>query len=968
MVQRFYANNAAAGYTPTTIRGGWDVTTQNGSSQLGTTKSGTATTVAQAVGSTADSRGVLLRRFVSDPIAYSGTLAGTLQWVLGIKESATGLDGYYKVYAFVTAGDSDTNRGTLINNEYAVGDTPGGGTEFTTTATGRGEGAASISPVAVTAGDRICIEIGYDTDGASSTTQTATLNYGGTGATDLTQGSTSVTTQPGWFEFSDDNSLFTGGGGGGGGGIALRSTSSGESASTSATTITVSKPAGVVDGDFLVAVYSLIATNVASVMSAPAGWTMGTVLAGSSTEGAAWCWKVASSEPSSYTFAAFNGGYGVVNIMAFSGVDTTTPLAPVSDSNPATWSYTAGNVAAQTSPAVSPTTSDAVVVYANVAEHSPAAATWTMPGGTTSAFQYTNSAAYFMQAAAYEQLSASGSTGTASFSASGTLAGRWGGTLALNTAATGGGSTPQAANDAAALTNVSSLSTSRSRTDAGSLSVQTSSLSTSRTRTDAAALAESASVNKKTADTASLSESKALSTSRSRADAATLGESSSVNKGTADAGALSETRTLSTSRSRTDSAAVTDSATVTKQTADVAGVTEAHGLSASSAAIDAGTLTSLAGTASSASTGDAATLGELSGVAITSPKSSGDAATVDDSSALSAAVPGSEAAGLGEGAGLAADAVAGDSAGLDESSAVDVTVYKGVDDTLTLDELSGTSATLSTGATAHLTDVATFGDGAVITGDLASLGETSLYSASSPAEDDAGLDEIASVLFDATSSDAVSLGESSDVLRGAVYINAGDGASVLDESHPPEQFYSALEDLTLGESASVQVLIATGDAVGLDDVAELGASVDVGDFGALTEDGGLLKQVSSGDGFTLGEDADVIAPAVWRHRLVATVAYLNRLVGLTPVVSGRLGGTTNQVNASATVSGRLSGSVELALLSGSAEPVLLGGTAVVEELAGTALVNELRGSASVSSRLVGTSSAGDRVNGSAGYY
>lgn len=194
---RLYVQNIAAPYSPATKRGAWDLTTGFVDKKIGLNKTGTATTVGIAETSGTTNYDVLLARFVSDPLQSdtSFTTSDTVQWILGIKESSNSLNGYYHVHVYVTTGDSDTARGTLLTDNI-------GGTEFTTTATGRGEGAKTLSAVSALAGDRVVVEVGYQAKNTSTTSFTGTLNYGATGATDLVQGNTSVTTNPGWIEFS----------------------------------------------------------------------------------------------------------------------------------------------------------------------------------------------------------------------------------------------------------------------------------------------------------------------------------------------------------------------------------------------------------------------------------------------------------------------------------------------------------------------------------------------------------------------------------------------------------------------------------------------------------------------------------------------------------------------------------------------------------------------------------------------
>ena len=199
MPSRGYAQNAAAPYSPATMKGSWTATTGFVDRQLSTSKSGAAATVVTTKSVATNPSNLLAMRLVSPALLENKSITGTLQWILGVLESANTVNAFFRVFAYVTQGDSDTSRGTLLTANV-------GATEYSTAGTGRGEGAKTLSTVNALAGDRIVIEVGHQMQTAN-TAVTATLHYGNTGATDLTQGSTSVTTQPGWFEFSM-NDLF----------------------------------------------------------------------------------------------------------------------------------------------------------------------------------------------------------------------------------------------------------------------------------------------------------------------------------------------------------------------------------------------------------------------------------------------------------------------------------------------------------------------------------------------------------------------------------------------------------------------------------------------------------------------------------------------------------------------------------------------------------------------------------------
>lgn len=204
MATRFWLTSSAPPYTPTTRRGAWDTATGEDVQLLGRKPAGTAGTSTINVGSTAADRDVLLHRSISAGAVKAGTLSGTVTWMIGARESNAALNGVFHVHIYVTTGDSDTPRGTLLTDYIGNVAT----SEFGTTSIGATEGAQTVTPVALSVGDRLVVEIGYRAN-AGATTQNATINYGNTGTTDLSLASASVTTQPGWVDFSGAGGLFT---------------------------------------------------------------------------------------------------------------------------------------------------------------------------------------------------------------------------------------------------------------------------------------------------------------------------------------------------------------------------------------------------------------------------------------------------------------------------------------------------------------------------------------------------------------------------------------------------------------------------------------------------------------------------------------------------------------------------------------------------------------------------------------
>src|SRR6185503_4819324 len=122
---------------------------------------------------------VLILKFVSEPIPSAQTISGTFDWIVGSRESNTAMNANWHVHAYVTQGDTDTVRGTLVTNYME----PAGTNEWPTTAQGDGPtGPVTVSPVAVSANDRIVIEVGYVDRNTQNNSRTGTLWYGGTQA------------------------------------------------------------------------------------------------------------------------------------------------------------------------------------------------------------------------------------------------------------------------------------------------------------------------------------------------------------------------------------------------------------------------------------------------------------------------------------------------------------------------------------------------------------------------------------------------------------------------------------------------------------------------------------------------------------------------------------------------------------------------------------------------------------------
>ena len=200
---KLYLSGAAAGYVPATIRGAWDITTQASTFKCSTTRDGAGSPNGQyryAYNTNADND-VLAFRSISIPLS-AVELSGVWTGCLGIYESNAAMNAQVHIYAYVTTGDSDTPRGTLINT-YIDAD------EVSVAAATGGEGLGGTgSAVSVSLNDRICIEIGYRANAASI--YACYVYTGGSNGTDLSDGE-NATLYPGWFSFAESSGLSSGG-------------------------------------------------------------------------------------------------------------------------------------------------------------------------------------------------------------------------------------------------------------------------------------------------------------------------------------------------------------------------------------------------------------------------------------------------------------------------------------------------------------------------------------------------------------------------------------------------------------------------------------------------------------------------------------------------------------------------------------------------------------------------------------
>jgi hypothetical protein len=193
-VSRLYLTGDAPTWHPTVLRGSWNDGGggEEGSLEISPTPDLHRSTVSET--SSDPNWDVLLFRGTSAPLTKSQTIQGWIRFganVSGLAESAN-MRGRYHCY--VTEGDTNVVRGTLLDAHEELIDWP---------ISGKGVETArlAITPVAALAGDRIVLESGYRARNTVTSARWGRLHYGGRDLGDAKH--LSGEKGSAWVEFSD---------------------------------------------------------------------------------------------------------------------------------------------------------------------------------------------------------------------------------------------------------------------------------------------------------------------------------------------------------------------------------------------------------------------------------------------------------------------------------------------------------------------------------------------------------------------------------------------------------------------------------------------------------------------------------------------------------------------------------------------------------------------------------------------
>lgn len=195
---RMYLTNSAAPVTPVVGPSSpWDNTGSAVSKLLGLDRGGSNTTLSIAETSTSNTFDVKFGEWVSQPFTSSGTLQGGYNIVVAGSESDAAADMFQLVIIRAVSGDGTVSRGVAESVFFST-------LERGTTDQAFTFGDAMSTPVAVQAGDRLVVEVGYRATNTVATSYSGKIFYGGT-AGDIEQGdlSPTITTKSGYFTFTD---------------------------------------------------------------------------------------------------------------------------------------------------------------------------------------------------------------------------------------------------------------------------------------------------------------------------------------------------------------------------------------------------------------------------------------------------------------------------------------------------------------------------------------------------------------------------------------------------------------------------------------------------------------------------------------------------------------------------------------------------------------------------------------------
>ncbi|MBK6633306.1 MAG: hypothetical protein IPG38_02390 [Chitinophagaceae bacterium] len=137
-------------------------------------------------------RKILLDQWVSEPLlaqTITGTFTGQVRFDISSTTSTTG-QGFVYLRIINPDGSIATEVGTATT------------TNLSTTLTNRTLIALNVGTLNITAGQRICVDLGWNYSFGTNTTRTCIMSRGSSSGTDLPVNNTTTTANSPWFQFS----------------------------------------------------------------------------------------------------------------------------------------------------------------------------------------------------------------------------------------------------------------------------------------------------------------------------------------------------------------------------------------------------------------------------------------------------------------------------------------------------------------------------------------------------------------------------------------------------------------------------------------------------------------------------------------------------------------------------------------------------------------------------------------------
>jgi hypothetical protein len=175
---------------------------------------------------------------------------------------------------------------------------------------------------------------------------------------------------------------------------------------TAATSMPLAVPTGVASGDLLIA---HISAHDARTFSTLTGWTQLLTATTGGVSTGVWYRVATGSEPASYTFTWNTSDEAVGAMLAYRGVNTSSPIQ--------TWGWSSGSSNAPTAPSVTTTSANTTVVrlFGSDDINLPSPTSNTYPSGTTGRYALKTTSSAVGEAGADQLRTSAGATGAASF-------------------------------------------------------------------------------------------------------------------------------------------------------------------------------------------------------------------------------------------------------------------------------------------------------------------------------------------------------------------------------------------------------------------------------------------------------------------------------------------------------------------------------------------------------------------------